>query len=88
MRKGKLIITVVGQINYHHSQYGDFVKEQKMVAIKDFDMPRSCNQCTLYKLDAYNADLYCYITGANVDDMMEHRHKDCPLVEVKDGKID
>lgn len=55
-----------------------------MVAIKDFEMPRSCNQCKLYELGSYDGDLYCFLTGENVDDMMEHRHKDCPLVEVED----
>lgn len=56
-----------------------------MVAIKNFEMPKHCNQCKLCKLDLYDNYLYCYITNADVDDMMEHRHKDCPLMEVEDG---
>ena len=59
-----------------------------MVAIKDFEMPRHCNQCNFCKLGTYDNYLYCYITGANVDDMIEHRHKDCPLVEIEDGNDD
>ena len=58
-----------------------------MVAIKDFEMPKSCKECPLTYLDTGD-DAYfganekrCVIDDSCVDGMGSERAYDCPLVE-------
>lgn len=46
-----------------------------MVAIKDMEMPKNCNECP------YSCD-YCVLTGEWVSDTEQIRDKNCPLVEI------
>lgn len=60
-----------------------------MVAIKDFEMPKSCNECFFlgYPNCLIKEELFC-AEWLGYDIM---RHEECPLVEVKvveNGKID
>lgn len=54
-----------------------------MVAIKDFEMPKSCAECRLSFADV------CPITGKTqvVNVINDKMSSDCPLVEIKEREI-
>lgn len=56
-----------------------------MVAIKNFEMPKSCSQCTFC-----NESGWCILQCLNVEYVGEYtddnRDIDCPLVEVENEK--
>lgn len=55
-----------------------------MVAIKDFEIPSSCSDCTLCKIQrGYDC---CCITNEQMDwnYMDEYRSDNCPLVEIEE----
>ena len=56
-----------------------------MVVIKDFEMPKSCKECKDKRIDHITFEL-CLRTGRNVVDCKNHRHCDCPLVEIEERK--
>lgn len=60
-----------------------------MVAIKDFGMPSCCFNCDMH-IDGYSAGYYCAITMAELNDnyTLEHRHPNCPLVEIEERKVE
>ena len=53
-----------------------------MIAIKDFEMPECCGDCTLN--DCFNWKHYCNITLHEVDFEAEIRPVDCPLVKIEE----
>jgi len=58
-----------------------------MVAIKDFEMPKNCENCAMSSCRRLET-FYCDITLKDVDIESDVRDADCPLLEVEDGKID
>lgn len=59
-----------------------------MVAIKYFGMPSCCMNCEM-RIDGLSAGYYCAITEEELNDnsTLEHRHPNCPLVEIEEQKI-
>lgn len=51
-----------------------------MVAIKNFEMPKSCEECSLF--DGYS----CHITWTENEYPDCEKSEDCPLVEVEEEK--
>ena len=64
-----------------------------MVAIKDFEMPKSCADCKFGRITWMNKYRKCKITK-NCYSLIctsDERPSDCPLVEIKeqtDGNVD
>lgn len=56
-----------------------------MVAIKDFEMPKSCNECSFHEESDYGD--YCEILCKDILNY-EKRKSDCPLVEINEVKDD
>lgn len=57
-----------------------------MIAIKDFEMPKSCIDCPLiYEEDHNGGSLCCAVTNECVEDCWNNgtKHEACPLVEVE-----
>jgi len=52
-----------------------------MIGIKDFEMPKSCEQCDL--CDWHGTCMVLDINVENEDYTDEGRFEDCPLVEIK-----
>ena len=53
----------------------------KMIAIKDFEMPKDCDSCPFYTYHS-DAEDDCRITGEGLYDVkIGERHKKCPLLE-------
>lgn len=59
-----------------------------MVAIKDFGMPSCCMNCEM-QIDGLPAGYYCAISEEELNDnyTLEHKHPNCPLVEIEERKI-
>lgn len=55
-----------------------------MVAVKGFEMPECCSDCTLNS--CFNWTHYCNVTLQEVDFEAETRPADCPLVEIEECK--
>ena len=58
-----------------------------MVAIKDFEMPSSCNKCLcayVYQDIMTDIHVLCYLLAYDVTDYFDERPKMCPLMEVID----
>ncbi len=60
-----------------------------MVVIKDFEMPKKCNDCSLmvnYHYgshdNAYALGRHCIVTSTKINHV-DIRPKDCPLIEIK-----
>ena len=56
-----------------------------MVAIKDFEMPKSCEDCVMSSSIRLKT-FYCDITLQDVDIESDVRDIDCPLVEIEENK--
>lgn len=58
-----------------------------MIAIKDLEMPSSCLSCNM-QIDGHSAGDYCAITKRELygNYRLEHRHRNCPLVEIEERK--
>lgn len=56
-----------------------------MIAIKDFEMPKSCYDCPLKYENYSGGPFYCEVTNKYVDDYWDNetKHEACPLVEVE-----
>lgn len=54
-----------------------------MIAIKNFEMPKSCSECMMY-IEEWD-DQYCAVTWILLyhPEFRKERHKTCPLVEVE-----
>lgn len=52
-----------------------------MIGIKDMEMPKSCDICDFNTFGQY-CDFPRY--GMDVNEYIESRHKDCPLIEIED----
>ena len=48
----------------------------------DIPMPNSCEECDLTRYGHWTESEYCCITDKCIDQMVDRRDKDCPLVEV------
>ena len=91
----------VGQVKMTEDEYNEFQKEtsefrqavdnvlgkeQPMVAIKDFEMPKSCAECPCFDGEH---DGICRVLGyTDLDaEVFQERSTKCPLTEVEDGKL-
>lgn len=54
-----------------------------MVGIKDFEMPKKCNDCSLMVTYAYGRQ--CTVTSTKIN-RGYIKPKDCPLVEIKENE--
>lgn len=60
----------------------------KMIAIKDFEMPRNCVSCPFYVSHSDTED-NCRITGEGLYDVkIGERHEKCPLLEENSEKTE
>ncbi len=62
-----------------------------MVAIKDFEIPSCCGGCFARTMVDGTVSTYemCDLTQSVllVENLIENRHKDCPLVEIEERKV-
>lgn len=61
-------------------------KEKNMVAIKNFKMPKNCDECNFYHINEDGCD-YCDIDFKEVVPFGDNRRDDCLLIEIE-GRCD
>lgn len=58
----------------------------KMIAIKDFKMPKACRFCPIWQIDTTDevSPIYCCLADdwLDCDTLDTHRPNSCPLMEV------
>lgn len=54
-----------------------------MIAIKDFEMPKSCYDCPICMFDSEDCKM-CGLIDEEVPYLYKNRHPNCPLIEVKE----
>lgn len=59
-----------------------------MVAIKDMEMPTTCNECKLRSVSMLYHQSFCTVTGKTIrGDIKTDKDKRCPLMEVEECTI-
>lgn len=57
-----------------------------MVAIKDFEMPKKCEDCPLFWGENSNCALGCFIPHDYDYYTETYKNEKCPLVEIKENE--
>lgn len=56
-----------------------------MIAIKEMKMPKNCNRCPFYYVDDRDYIFSsCRALNRCINPTEDTRHKDCPLIEIKE----